>query len=91
MPLFVQGSTHGIRVLLERVREGFVRLDSGELDAFELDELIYHYMRSAKELWKFCGSTGSQWESAARTLAMLREDGEESGWWQAGAPRHQRG
>lgn len=26
--------------LLERVREGFERYDSGELDAFELDELI---------------------------------------------------
>jgi hypothetical protein len=31
--------------LLERVREGFDRYDAGELDAFELDELIHCYKR----------------------------------------------
>jgi hypothetical protein len=36
--------------LLERVREGFTRFDAGELDAFELDELIHRYKRSAREL-----------------------------------------
>lgn len=53
-----------LRLLLERVREGFVRLDAGELDAFELDDLIHRYKRSARELWKFCGSSGSEWERA---------------------------
>jgi hypothetical protein len=33
------------------VREGFARLDAGEIDAFELDDLIHHYKRSARELW----------------------------------------
>jgi hypothetical protein len=76
-----------LRTLLEHVRAGFARLDAGEMDPFELDDLIHHYKRSARELWKFCGSSGSEWERAARTLAFLRDSAEEPDWWQAGAPR----
>ena len=75
-----------LRGLLEDVREGFVRLDRGEIDAFELDDLIHRYKRSARELWKFCGSSGSGWERAVRTLEFLRADGEEPDWWSAGEP-----
>jgi len=76
-------------VRLEHVRDGFVRLDAGEIDPFEPDDLIHHYKRSARELWKFCGSSGSQWEQAARTLEFLRESGEDPDWWQAGvSARH---
>ena len=75
-------------VLLEHVRVGFARLDTGELDAFELDDLIHRYMRSARELWKFCGQSGGDWERAASMLAWLRDEGEEPDWWQAGEPRH---
>jgi hypothetical protein len=77
-------------VLLDRVREGFARLDAGEIDAFDLDDLIHRYKRSAHELWKFCGSSGSEWERAATTLAWLREQGEEPDWWDAGEPRRRR-
>lgn len=73
--------------LLERVRGGFARLDAGEIDAFELDDLIHRYKRSARELWKFCGSGGSGWERAANMLAFWREQDEEPDWWQAGEPR----
>jgi hypothetical protein len=76
-----------LRGLLEQVREGFARLDAGEIDAFELDDLIHRYKRSARELWKFCGSSGSGWERAVSMLAFLREQGEEPDWWDAGAPR----
>lgn len=76
-----------LRALLERVREGFARLDAGELDAFELDDLIHHYKRSARELWKFCGTGGADWERAVNTLAFAREHGEEPDWWHAGASR----
>lgn len=76
-----------LRALLERVRDGFARFDRGEMDAFDLDDLIHQYKRSARELWKFCGSTGSEWERAARTLAYWREQDEEPDWWQAGAAR----
>jgi hypothetical protein len=76
-----------LRSLLEHVRTGFVRLDAGEIDEFELDELIHHYKRSGTELWKFCGSRGGQWLQAARMLEYLRECGDEPDWWEAGAAR----
>jgi hypothetical protein len=76
--------------LLERVREGFARLDAGEIDVFELDDLIHRYKRSAAELWRFCGLSGGQRERAARMLAFLREQGDEPDWWEAGAPRQRR-
>ena len=79
-----------LRTLLERVRDGFARLDAGEIDTFELDDLIHQYKRAARELWKFCGSSGSEWERAASALALWREEGEEPDWWEAGAPRHRR-
>jgi hypothetical protein len=78
-------------LLLARVREGFTRLDAGEIDAFELDELIHRYKRSARELWKFCGQTGSGWLSAARMLRYLDEQGEDlPHWWAAGEPHPRR-
>lgn len=78
-------------LLLDRVRDGFARLDAGEIDVFELDELIHRYKRSARELWKFCGSSGSGWERASGTLEYLRDQGEElPDWWAAGEPRRYR-
>ena len=75
-------------LLLEHVREGFGRLDAGEIDAFELDELIHRYKRSTQKLWSFCCSTGGGGESAALSLEWSREHGEDPpDWWEAGAPR----
>lgn len=74
-----------LRALLERVRDGFARLDAGELDAYELDELIHRYKRSAKELWKFCNLNRP--EAAVWTLEDAREQGDEVDWWAAGEPR----
>jgi hypothetical protein len=34
-----------LRLLLEHIRSGFARLDAGEIDPFELDDLIHHYKR----------------------------------------------
>lgn len=79
-----------LRALLERVRSGFERLDAGEIDEFELDELIHHYKRSTVELWKFCGYAGGSQLQAARTLTYLREEGREPDWWEAGASRRDR-
>ncbi|MDA8358801.1 MAG: hypothetical protein M0Z95_21465 [Actinomycetota bacterium] len=78
-------------LLLERVREGFVRLDAGEINVFELDELIHHYKRSAAELWRFCGSSGGGWVRAARTVEFLHDEGDKPDWWGAGASRGRRG
>jgi hypothetical protein len=67
-----------LRGLLEHVREGFARLDRGEIDAFELDELIHRYKRSARELWSSArprAQTGSAPSgcsySCAKTAAVL--------------------
>jgi hypothetical protein len=79
-----------LRALLEHVRAGFAQLDSGEIDEFDLDDLIHHYKRSAAELWKFCRSSGGQWQRAANMLTYLREHGEEPDWWERGAPRRTR-
>jgi len=79
-----------LRVLLEHVRQGFAQLDAGQIDEFDLDDLIHHYKRAATELWKFCGSSGGQWQRAAGTLTYLREQGEEPDWWEATTPRADR-
>jgi hypothetical protein len=74
-----------LRLLLEHVRDGFSRLDAGEIDAFELDELIHRYGKCAAKLWGFCGSSGGQLLQAARNLAYLRENRDEPDWWAVGA------
>jgi hypothetical protein len=76
--------------LLEHVRDGFRKLDAGEMDAFELDELIHRYKRSTKELWKFCQVTGVDAERSASTLAWLRENNDEPDWWEAGEYKRRR-
>lgn len=83
------GSYHEreLRALLEHVRDGFSRLDAGEIDAFELDDLIHRYKRAARELWKFC-SIGP--ESVAWAIEDARERGEEVDWWAAGEIRRRR-
>jgi hypothetical protein len=80
-----------LRLLLDHVRQGFEKLDRGEIDPFELDELIHRYKRSAQKLWSFCGSSGSGYEQAALTVEWWREHGEEElDWWVAGEPRRRR-
>jgi hypothetical protein len=73
--------------LLEHVRSGFARMDAGEIDVFELDDLLHRYKKCAAKLWSFCGSSGGQWLQAARNLAYLREQGDEPDWWEVGTPR----
>ena len=79
-----------LRALLEHVREGFDQLDAGEVDEFELDDLIHRYKRAAKQLWMFCGSSGSDWLADANALAYMRDRGEERDWWAESAPRRDR-
>ena len=74
-------------MLLEHVRESLERLDRGEIDVFEVDELIERYQRATRKLWAFCGSTGSDWERAAGALEFMRENGETHDWWKAAAWR----
>lgn len=62
-----------LRKLIERLRAGLARYDAGEIDAFELDELVHHYKRATQKLWSFCTGSGGQIETAARTLQWLRQ------------------
>jgi hypothetical protein len=70
--------------LLEHVRDAFTRFDAGEIDAFELDDLIHRYKRSARELWKFCANRP---ESIAWAIEDARSRCEAINWWAAGEPR----
>jgi hypothetical protein len=76
--------------LIDRVRDALARYDAGEVDAFELDDVIHQYKRAARELWKFCVGTGSDALFAARTLEYWEAEGEWPDWWKAGAPRRRR-
>lgn len=72
------------------MREALACYDAGEVDVFELDDVIHHYKRAARELWKFCVGSGSQVTFAARTLEHWQAEGELPDWWDAGAPRSRR-
>jgi hypothetical protein len=67
--------------LVRHVRLAVEDFQAGELDAFEVDELIFQYSRAAKELWKFC--TLGNIEISAR---MVRDDA-PGDWWERGARR----
>jgi hypothetical protein len=76
-----------LRQLLDHVRAGFARLDAGEIDEFELDELIHRYKKAAAKLWSFCGSSGAHWQHAATTIQQACDRGESPrDWWLEAAP-----
>ena len=77
--------------LIEHVREGLERYDAGEIDVFELDELIHHYKRATQKLWTFCTGGGAHVCSTAGALEWLREQGELPNWWEQATPRRARG
>lgn len=84
------GSYHQaeLRKLLDHIRDGFARLDAGQIDEFELDQLIHQYKNAATKLWSFCGSSGGQWLQAANALRRLEHSGEPGrDWWAEAAPR----
>jgi hypothetical protein len=86
------GTYHEARLadLIEHVREGLARYDSGEIDAFELDDLIHRYKRAARELWKFCSVSGGH---VVRLAAAPQDDaanGTLPDWWELAKPRERR-
>jgi hypothetical protein len=70
-----------LRELVDRVGNAIDRYRAGELDAFEIDRVLFQYSRAAKELWKFCCYL--QVEVAAN---MIRDQAPND-WWERGAPR----
>lgn len=67
--------------LVRQVQLAIERFQAGELNTFEVDELIFQYSRAAKELWKFC-SLGN----VEITARMIRDD-HPGNWWERGARR----
>jgi hypothetical protein len=67
--------------LVSHIKFAVDRFETGELNAFEVDELIFQYSRAAKELWKFCNL--GDLEITARIIA----DEPPAGWWERGVPR----
>ena len=67
--------------LVTRVGEVVDRYRAGDLDAFDVDQVVFQYSRAAKKLWKFCNHV--QVEIAA---ALIQEQPPHD-WWERGAPR----
>ena len=67
--------------LVRRVQVAVDRFQAGEIDAFEVDEVIFQYSRAAKELWKFC-NTGH-----VEIAALIVRDEPPWDWWDRGARR----
>lgn len=55
---------------------------AGELDAFDVDCVLFQYSRAAKELWKFCHTLDVEMTAEAIARDQPRID-----WWARGAPR----
>lgn len=67
--------------LVQRVGGAVDGHRAGELDAFEVDRVIFQYSRAAKELWKFCNQPDPEF------TASLIVEGAVVDWWERGAPR----
>ena len=69
--------------LLEHVADAIEHYRKGELDVFEVDEVIHRYTKAARELWKFCvlGGSGSHAETLAAHLEQLTAEGDRQDWW----------
>ena len=70
--------------LVAHVAEAIDRFRSGELKAFDVDEVLFQYSRAAKELWKFC-NIGNVQVTAGQLHGAPPID-----WWERGTPRRAR-
>ena len=70
--------------LVAHVAEAIDRFRSGELETFDVDEVLFQYSRAAKELWKFC-NIGNVQVTAGQLHGAPPID-----WWERGAPRRAR-
>jgi hypothetical protein len=67
--------------LVERVADAIDRFRVGELDAFDVDHVLFQYSRAAKELWKFCNLGDPE------LAANIMRERPVVDWWERGAPR----
>lgn len=67
--------------LVEYVASAIDRHRAGELDAFDVDAVVFQYSRAAKELWKFCNLTNVE------IAALVIAEHTPADWWGRAAPR----
>ncbi len=70
--------------LVEHVEQAIAGYRAGELDVHNVDEVIHRYSKAARELWKFCWSTGSGSHVlfVACTLELWAGEAEQVDWWE---------
>lgn len=76
--------------LVAHVADAVDRHRAGELDAFEVDEVIHRYRQAARQLWTFCGQSGTGVELAAYTIRRMAEDDVKVDWWERGGSQRRR-
>ena len=67
--------------LVARVGSDIDRYRAGELNAFDVDQVIFLGSRAAKELWKFCNLADVE-----LTAALVRER-PPTDWWERAIPK----
>ena len=67
--------------LVEHVGSAVDRFRTGQMDAFDVDQVLFQYARAAKELWKFCNLGDPE------LVAGLVRDRPPVDWWELGAPK----
>lgn len=70
--------------LVAHVADAVERHRAGELDAFEVDEVLHHYQRAARRLRTFCDQSGAQVELTAYAIRRMAEDDVTIDWWERG-------
>jgi hypothetical protein len=77
------GAYHEARLaeLVQHVGDAVERFRAGELDAFDVDQVIFQHSRAAKELWTSCNMADVEF------TARLIGDQAPDDWWERGAPR----
>ena len=75
--------------LIEYITAAVDGYRTGEIDAYAVDETNHHYRQAARELWKFCWSSGggTHIEIIAHLLDQMATDGETINWWERVTPR----
>jgi hypothetical protein len=75
--------------LVERVEKAIARYRTGEIDVHDVDDVIHHYSKAARELWKFCWSRGggSHTVFIARSIETWKDEAEQLDWWEKAASR----
>jgi len=69
-----------LAALVERVGSAIDRFRDGQMDAFDVDQVLFHYSRAAKELWKICNLGDTE------LAANIMRERPAVDWWQRGAP-----